>query len=80
MIDKKVQDIITKTIFKMADERINEVFSHIEYRIEQEKDPIKKRLFENALREYDYAMYHFDRANEYIEDVVTGRRSYHGKK
>ena len=80
MIDKKAQDIITKTTFKMADERINEAFSHIKYRIEQEKDPVKKRLFENALREYDYAMYHFGRANEYIEDVVTGRRSYHGKK
>ena len=75
-----VKDITTKTMFQTAANQLKEAYSYIKYRIEKENDPVNKRCFENAFRELDYALYHFERANEYIEDVTTGRRKYHGQK
>lgn len=68
-----ILDHITNASFEMATNGLKDIRFNIGYRIEKEKDSIKKEKFERILHELEDINSKLKETKKYFEDTITER-------
>ena len=68
-----ILDHITNASFKMAADGLKDVRFNIKYRIEKEKDSIKKEEFERILHELENIASKLKETKKHFENTITER-------